>query len=326
MNWISNFVRPKIRALVTRDVPENLWRKCPSCAQMIFHRELEAKQRVCPHCGHHMRIGARERLKLLYDDGAFTVIELPEIPVDPLRFRDRKRYTERLREALAKSEDKEAIVVAHGTMGGLQTVTAAFDFSFMGGSMGLAVGEGLLAAARLAVLQEAALLVIPSSGGARMQEGILSLMQMPRTVIAVDEVKAAGLPYIVVLTDPTTGGVTASFATLGDIALAEPGAIIGFAGQRVIEETIRETLPEGFQRAEYLLEHGLIDMVVHRHDLRDTLIRLLGLLRQPAAGADVVSLPAAEPAPATPRAKPPSPDEPKPAAEGSSTKHPAAND
>ena len=294
MNWIANFVRPKIRALVHREVPENLWHKCPSCAQMIFHRELEAKNRVCPHCGHHMRIAARERLKLLFDDGEFNLIELPETPADPLKFRDRKRYSDRLREAQAKGENKEAILVAHGKMGGMPIVVAAFDFSFMGGSMGVAVGEGLIAAARLAVLQQAALLAVPASGGARMQEGILSLMQLPRTVIAVEEVKEAGLPYIVLLTDPTTGGVSASFAMLGDIAMAEPGAIVGFAGQRVIEETIRETLPEGFQRAEYLLEHGMIDMVVHRHDLRPTLIRLLSLLRDKTPAAEVVVLPQAE--------------------------------
>jgi len=292
MNWINNFVRPKIRALVTKtEVPENLWHKCPSCAQMIFHRELESNLRVCPHCGHHMRIPARERLKLLFDDGEFKPIELPETPIDPLRFRDRRRYAERLREAQAKTESKEAVLVAHGQMGGRPAVVAAFDFAFMGGSMGIAVGEGLVTAARLAVLQEAAFIVVPSSGGARMQEGILSLMQMPRSVIAVAEVKEAGLPYIVVLTDPTTGGVTASFAMLGDIALAEPGAVVGFAGQRVIEETIRETLPEGFQRAEYLLEHGMVDMVVHRRDLRATLIRILDLLRDRMPAAEVVPLP-----------------------------------
>jgi len=294
MNWIANFVRPKIRALVNREVPENLWHKCPSCAQMIFHRELEAKNRVCPHCGHHMRIGARQRLSLLFDDGQFNLIELPETPVDPLKFRDRKRYSERLREAQSKGDNKEAILVAHGKLGGMPVVIASFDFSFMGGSMGVAVGEGLVAAARLAVLQQAALITVPASGGARMQEGILSLMQLPRTVIAVEEVKEAGLPYIVLLTDPTTGGVTASFAMLGDVAIAEPGAIIGFAGQRVIEETIRETLPEGFQRAEYLLDHGMIDMVVHRHDLRPTLTRLLRLLRDKTPGAEVVALPQAE--------------------------------
>ncbi len=294
MNWISNFVRPKIRALVHREVPENLWRKCTSCAQMIFHRELEANLLVCPHCGHHMRIGAKERLKMLFDEGDYQTIELPETPFDPLKFRDRKRYSERLKEAQAKTDIKEAILVAHGKMGGAPVVIAAFDFTFMGGSMGMTVGEALLAAANLAVLQAAPLITIPASGGARMQEGILSLMQMPRTVIAVAQVKEAGLPYIVLLSDPTTGGVSASFAMLGDIALAEPGAIIGFAGQRVIEETIRETLPEGFQRAEYLLEHGMVDMVVHRRDLRETIIRLLQLLREKTPPAEVVPLPTAE--------------------------------
>ncbi len=295
MNWITNFVRPKIRALVKKpDVPDNLWEKCPNCAAMIFHRELEASQRVCPHCNHHMRIGPKQRLDSLFDEAEYRVIELPETPVDPLRFRDSKRYGDRLRDAAAKTSDKEAIVVAHGKMGGLPVVICAFNFGFMGGSMGIAVGEGILAAARLAVLQEASLVVIPSSGGARMQEGILSLMQMPRSVIAVDMVKEAGLPYVVLLTDPTTGGVSASFAMLGDVAIAEPGAIIGFAGARVIEETIRETLPDGFQRAEYLLEHGMVDMVVPRGELRDTMIRLLGLLREPTPAAEVVPLSAVE--------------------------------
>jgi acetyl-CoA carboxylase carboxyl transferase subunit beta len=241
-----------------------------------------------------MRIGAKERLKMLFDEGDYQTIELPETPLDPLKFRDRKRYTERLKEAQAKTDTTEAILVAHGKMGGAPVVIAAFDFTFMGGSMGMAVGEALLAAAKLAVLQEAPLITIPSSGGARMQEGILSLMQMPRTVIAVEQVKEAGLPYIVLLSDPTTGGVSASFAMLGDIALAEPGAVIGFAGQRVIEETIRETLPEGFQRAEYLLEHGMVDMVVHRRELRETIIRLLQLLREKTPPAEVVALPTAE--------------------------------
>jgi len=293
MNWIANFVRPKIRALVKKsEVPDNLWEKCPACQAMIFHRELESNLRVCPHCGYHMRIDAKRRLGDLFDEGDYTQIELPETVTDPLRFRDSKRYTERLRDAAAKTDGKEAIIVAHGKMGGLPLVVAAFNFSFMGGSMGIAVGEAILAAARLAVLQEAALLVIPASGGARMQEGILSLMQMPRSVIAVEMVKEAGLPYIVLLTDPTTGGVSASFAMLGDIAIAEPGAVIGFAGARVIEETIRETLPDGFQRAEYLLEHGIIDMVVHRRELRDTLTRLIRLLRDRTPPAEVVALPA----------------------------------
>ena len=292
MNWISNFVRPKIRALVNKtEVPDNLWEKCGSCAAMIFHRELEASQRVCPHCGHHMRIGARQRLDSLFDDAKYSLIELPEAVQDPLRFRDSKRYSDRLKDAASKTGQRDAIMVAHGEMGGSPMVVAAFDFAYMGGSMGAGVGEGLLAAAKLAVLQEASLLAIPSSGGARMQEGILSLMQMPRSVIAVDMVKEAGLPYLVLLTDPTTGGVSASFAMLGDITLAEPGSTIGFAGARVIEETIREKLPEGFQRAEYLLEHGMVDMVVPRRELRDTIVRVIALLRDPTPPAEVVPLP-----------------------------------
>jgi acetyl-CoA carboxylase carboxyl transferase subunit beta len=293
MNWINNFVRPKIRALVERkpEVPDNLWEKCPQCAAMVFHRELDANLRVCPHCGHHLRLKVQERLKLLFDGGEFTAVELPDTIADPLRFRDQKRYTDRLRDSQAKTGEKDAIVVAHGRIGGQPLVVAAFNFAFMGGSMGIAVGEGILTAARLAVLQEAPLLVIPASGGARMQEGILSLMQMPRSTIAVELVKEKGLPYLVLLTDPTTGGVSASFAMLGDITLAEPGAVIGFAGQRVIEETIREKLPEGFQRAEYLLDHGMVDMVVHRKELRDTLIRVLRLLLEKQPSAEVVSLP-----------------------------------
>jgi len=291
MSWLTNIVRPRIRKLVTRDVPDNLWIKCQACDQMIFHRELEANLRVCPHCNHHMRLGVNDRLAALYDGGEYQTIELPETIVDPLKFRDRKRYAERLKDAQAATEQNDAIVVAHGKIGGLPLVVAALDFAFMAGSMGIAVGEGFVAAARLAVLKEAPLLVIPASGGARMQEGILSLMQMPRTVIAVEEVREAGLPYVVLLTDPTTGGVSASFAMLGDIAIAEPGAVIGFAGRRVIEETIREQLPDNFQRAEHLYEHGMLDMVVPRHELRDTLIRILGLLLQPRPPADVLALP-----------------------------------
>ena len=292
MNWLTNFVRPKIRALVKKEnVPDNLWRKCSACEKMVFHRDLAANLFVCTHCGHHMRIGADERLKMLFDGGHYTKIELPDIHVDPLKFKDQKRYTDRLKESQSKTGHKDAIVVAHGKLGGLNSVLAAFDFAFMGGSMGMGVGEGLVAAAKLAVLQEAPLIVFPSSGGARMQEGALSLMQMPRTTAAVQMVREAGLPYIVVLTDPTTGGVSASFAMLGDIAVAEPGAIIGFAGARVIEETIREKLPAGFQRAEYLLDHGMVDMVVPRSELRATLIRILALLLNRSPAADVVPLP-----------------------------------
>ena len=279
MNWISDYVRPRIRSLIAKqDVPENLWEKCSSCGQMIFHRELEANLRVCTNCGHHMRIGAARRLEILFDEGAYQTIELPETPADPLKFRDRERYSDRLKKARSKTGHQDALLVAHGTIGGHKAVVACFDFGFMGGSMGIAVGEALVSAARLAVLQEAALIAVPASGGARMQEGILSLMQLPRSVIAVEEVKEAGLPYLVLLTDPTTGGVSASFAMLGDIQISEPGAVIGFAGQRVIEETIRESLPEGFQRAEYLRDHGMIDMVVERKELNATIGKLLSLL------------------------------------------------
>jgi len=279
MSWLTNFVRPKIRALVRKtEVPENLWDKCASCGQMIFHRELEANLRVCPHCGYHMRIDVKRRLEMLFDEGRYDRITLPKPEIDPLRFRDRKKYADRLRDSQAKTDEQDALIVAEGKIGGLNVVVAAFNFDFMGGSMGMAVGEGIATAADAAVGSSAALIAIPASGGARMQEGILSLMQMPRTAIAVDQVKEAGLPFIVLLTDPTTGGVSASFAMLGDIHIAEPGAVIGFAGARVIEETIREKLPEGFQRAEYLLEHGIVDLVVARKDLPGQLARVIGLL------------------------------------------------
>jgi acetyl-CoA carboxylase carboxyl transferase subunit beta len=299
MNWLTSYVRPKIRTLLGRkDVPENLWQKCPACEQMIFHLEFEKNLRVCPNCGHHMRFPAKARIAALMDEG-YATIELPPVPQDPLHFRDQKRYADRLKAARAETELEDAIIVAHGTIDAFRAVVAVFAFDFMGGSMGTAVGEALVAAARLAVLQEAALVVVTASGGARMQEGALSLMQMPRTTIAVQLVKEAGLPYLVVLTDPTTGGVTASFAMLGDIHLAEPGAMIGFAGARVIEQTVREKLPEGFQRAEYLHEHGMVDLVVRRAELKETLSRLIGLLTEPTArraarpAAEVVPLPAA---------------------------------
>ncbi len=282
MSWLTEIVRPKIRYWLgneTREVPENLWRQCPGCEQMLFHKDLDKNLKVCPHCGHHMRPTAIERLHWTFDDGQFTRIELPKAPADPLRFRDQKRYADRLREAREKTGLEDAIVVAHGQVGGQPAVVAAMAFEFMAGSMGAAVGEGIVAAARLAVLQEAALVIFTASGGARMQEGAVSLMQMPRTTIATQMVKEARLPFITVLTDPTTGGVTASFAMLGDLQIAEPGALIGFAGARVIEQTVRETLPEGFQRAEYLLAHGILDMVVKRGDMRETLGRVIGLLR-----------------------------------------------
>ena len=297
MSWLDNIMRPKIRSLGSREAPDNLWVKCDSCGQMIFHRELEANHKVCNHCGHHLRISATERLEFLFDDAEYTVIEQPETVADPLKFRDRKRYSDRLKEAQNKTGNgkADAIIVAHGKIGGMAAVIAVFDFQFMGGSMGIAVGEAFVAAARLATLQQAPLIAVPASGGARMQEGILSLMQMPRTVIAVEEVKEAGLPVIVLLTDPTTGGVSASFAMLGDVAIAEPGSVIGFAGKRVIEDTIREKLPEGFQSAEYLLEHGMVDMVVPRGELRETLTRLIRHLIRPNPPAEVVALPRSRP-------------------------------
>ena len=279
MSWLTEFVRPKIRTLLGRkEAPDNLWHQCPKCQQMIFHRELEAGKKVCPHCGHHMRATATDRLLWTFDDGNFTRIDLPKPVQDPLKVRDQKRYADRLKEARDNTRQEDAILVAHGTIGGARAVVAAMTFDFMGGSMGAAVGDGLVAAARLAVLQAAPLVVYTASGGARMQEGAISLMQMPRSIIATQMVKEAGLPFIVVLTDPTTGGVTASFAMLGDVHIAEPNALIGFAGARVIEQTVREKLPEGFQRAEYLLAHGIIDMVVKRGELTATLARLIAFM------------------------------------------------
>jgi acetyl-CoA carboxylase carboxyl transferase subunit beta len=283
MNWLTDKVLPKIRALGRKqETPENLWTKCPACNQMVFNRELETNHQVCPRCNHHLRIGPTERFAMLFDEGRFQRIELPEPLQDPLRFRDTKKYADRLKAARLKTTQKDAMSLAYGAVGGHATVVAVQNFAFMGGSLGMAAGDALIAAAKLASLQSAALVVFAAAGGARMQEGILSLMQLPRTVVAVQRLREAGLPYICVLTDPTTGGVTASYAMLGDISIAEPGALIGFAGPRVIEQTIRETLPRGFQRAEYLLEHGMLDMVVPRAQLRATLVRLIDLLRRPA--------------------------------------------
>ncbi len=281
MTWLTEYVRPKIRTLLgRREVPDNLWVQCPACEQMLYHTELAKNLKVCTHCGHHLRPTAMERLGWTFDGGAFTRIDLPKVPPDPLRFRDTKRYIDRLRDAREKTGLDDAIVVAHGTIGGQKAVVAAMAFEFIGGSMGAAVGEGFVAAARLAILQDAALICYTASGGARMMEGAVSLMQLPRTIIALRMVKEAGLPYIAVLTDPTTGGISASFAMLGDIHIAEPNAEIGFAGARVIEQTVREKLPDGFQRSEYLHEHGVVDMVVPRTELAATLGRVLSLLRQ----------------------------------------------
>lgn len=290
MNWLTNFVRPKIQALIRRsEVPDNLWTKCSSCGHMLFYRDLEQNIHVCHHCNHHMRLTVTQRLELLFDGKSYTKVPLPKVLNDPLKFKDSKKYTDRLKEYRSKTGNEDAMTVAYGQISGHSAVIAAFDFSFMGGSMGMAVGEAILVGADLAVKSKCPYIVIPASGGARMQEGILSLMQMPRTTIAVEKVKKAGLPYITLLTDPTTGGVSASFAMLGDIAIAEPGSIIGFAGARVIEETIRQKLPEGFQKAEYLLDHGMVDMVVHRHQLAKTVGTLLGHLRSASNSAPSLS-------------------------------------
>ncbi|MBI1273588.1 MAG: acetyl-CoA carboxylase carboxyltransferase subunit beta [Alphaproteobacteria bacterium] len=301
MSWLTNFVRPKIRALVgeKKDVPDNLWDKCPGCGTMLFRRELAENLNVCRHCDYHLRISVERRLETLFDKGQYEKLKVPRVPVDPLRFRDQKKYADRLRDAQSKTGRDDAFIVGEGTIGGHKAVVAAFDFSFMGGSMGMAVGEAIVTGARRAAAAGAAFIAIPASGGARMQEGALSLMQMPRTIIAVEEVKQAGLPYIVVLTDPTTGGVTASFAMVGDIHIAEKGCLIGFAGARVIENTIRETLPPGFQRAEYLREHGMVDIVVTRRDLPATLARIIGLLGRGNGNATRAAIAAPKKAKAT---------------------------
>lgn len=279
MNWITNYVRPRLNSMLgRRETPENLWIKCPETGEMVFHADVEENQWVIPVSGHHMKITARERLRHFYDDGAFEEIANPEVPQDPLRFRDQKKYADRLRENRLKTGLEDSIINATGTLEGMRIVTTVHDFSFMGGSLGMAAGEAIIRGFETAVERKCPMVLFAASGGARMQEGILSLMQLPRTTVAVEMLKEAGLPYIVVLTNPTTGGVSASYAMLGDIHIAEPGAVIGFAGARVIEQTIREKLPEGFQRAEYLLDHGMVDMVVPRPELRPTIARLLRIL------------------------------------------------
>ncbi|MFO1138370.1 MAG: acetyl-CoA carboxylase, carboxyltransferase subunit beta [Paracoccus sp. (in: a-proteobacteria)] len=284
MNWITNYVRPRINSLFSRrEVPENLWTKCPECGTMLFHRELADNLNVCTNCDHHLAITPRARFAALFDGGVFNEVKVPEPVADPLSFRDQKKYPDRMKAAQKSTGEKEAMLVAEGEMGRTPVVMAAQDFSFMGGSMGMYVGNAIIAAAERAVKLKRPLILFSAAGGARMQEGILSLMQMPRTTVAVEMLKEAGLPYIVVLTHPTTGGVTASYAMLGDIQIAEPNALICFAGPRVIEQTIREKLPEGFQRAEYLLEHGMLDRVTHRKKLREELISILRMvMRLPA--------------------------------------------
>jgi len=277
MSWLDN-VRKKIPFIAKRESPDNLWHKCPACAQMVFTKEYEDNLSVCPQCDHHGRIGPDDRFDQLFDSGVFTPLPIPHVTEDPLKFRDQKRYSDRIKAARAATGEQDALLNAKGTIEGFRAVVGVQDFAFMAGSMGLAVGAAFVAGIEAAIADKCPYVIFTAAGGARMQEGILSLMQMPKTTVAIAKLREAGLPYIVVMTDPTTGGVTASYAMLGDIQIAEPGALIGFAGQRVIEQTIREKLPEGFQRAEYLLDHGMLDMVVHRRDLRAELARVIDYL------------------------------------------------
>jgi acetyl-CoA carboxylase carboxyl transferase subunit beta len=278
MNWISNVVPPKIRSFLRRETPENLWVKCPESGQLVFHKDLEANLFVVPGSGYHMAIGAKARLISLFDNGRYDELPTPEVPSDPLKFRDIKRYSDRLKEYRMKTGAPDAIILAVGKLEGLPVTVAVQDFAFQGGTLGMAAGEAIIAGMTAALERRTPFIIFTASGGARMQEGMFALMQMPRTTVAVRRLRVAGLPYIVVLTNPTTGGVTASYAMLGDIHIAEPGAVIGFAGARVIEQTIRERLPEGFQRAEYLKAHGMVDMVAQRRELRPLLARLCKLL------------------------------------------------
>ena len=291
MNWIDNFVRPKIRSFLSnkRDTPENLWVKDPESGEMVFYRDLEANQWVVPNSGYHMKIKPSDRLKTFLDDGEYSLVPVPSVPVDPLKFRDQKRYTDRLRESRAKTGYDDAVIVATGKLYSRDITVAVQDFDFMGGSLGMAAGQGVITGLETAANRKTPFVLFVASGGARMQEGVLSLMQMPRTTVAVLRLREAGLPFFVVLTDPTTGGVTASYAMLGDVHIAEPGARIGFAGARVIEQTIREKLPKGFQRAEYLLEHGMVDMVVHRHNLRSTIGSLASILTRAESTVELTS-------------------------------------
>jgi len=289
MNWITNYVRPKINSMLgRREMPDNLWIKDPESGEMVFHKDLEENQYVIPSSGHHMKISAKERLRFFFDDGRYEVIENPKVVTDPLKFRDEKRYVDRLKDAKTKTGMDDAILSGTGKIEGLPVVVTVQDFAFMGGSLGMAAGDAIIRAFEVALEKKRPLILFAASGGARMQEGILSLMQLPRTTVAVDRLKEAGLPYIVVLTNPTTGGVTASYAMLGDVHIAEPGALIGFAGPRVIEQTIREKLPEGFQRSEYLMDHGMVDMVVSRLEMKSTVANLLKILTKAPAAAKAV--------------------------------------
>src|SRR3954466_15540983 len=278
MNWLTNVVRPKIRSILRRETPENLWIKCPDTGQLVFYKDVESNQFVIPGSNYHMRMGAVARLKSIFDNEVWYDIALPEVTADPLKFRDERKYADRIKDARAKTGMNDSIKVGYGKLDGLPVTVGVQDFDFMGGSLGMGAGEAVVKGLEKAVEKQTPFIMFAASGGARMQEGVLSLMQMPRTTVAVQMLREIKKPYIVVLTNPTTGGVTASYAMLGDIQIAEPGALICFAGPRVIEQTIREKLPEGFQRAEYLKEHGMVDMVVHRHELRPTLARLCRVL------------------------------------------------
>jgi len=278
MNWLTDIVRPKIQKNTPKEIADNLWQRCPVCNQMLFSKELKESHYVCTACGHHLRLYVDNRFKLLFDEAKYTLVDLPPIQDDPLKFKDIQKYSDRLKANRKKTGYNDAIQVARGKIGGIDSVMAAMDFSFMGGSMGIAVGEGIATAAHLALTNKQPLITVTASGGARMQEGMLSLMQMARTTAAVNALKEAGIPFISILTDPTTGGVSASFAMLGDVNIAEKGCLIGFAGPRVIEQTIHEKLPEGFQRAEYLLEHGMVDIVVERDKMKDELVKVLKVL------------------------------------------------
>ncbi|WP_375460163.1 acetyl-CoA carboxylase, carboxyltransferase subunit beta [uncultured Enterovirga sp.] len=278
MNWVSEVVRPRIKTLFKRETPENLWIKCPDTGQMVFQKDVEANLWVIPGSDHHLRMNATQRLKMMFDGGTWLDVPLPDVATDPLKFRDEKKYADRLKDARTKTGARDAFKVGFGRVVGTPMTIAAQDFAFMGGSLGMAAGEAFLKGVATALDKRTPFVLFAASGGARMQEGIFSLMQMPRTTVAVRRLNEARLPYIVVLTNPTTGGVTASYAMLGDIHLAEPGALIGFAGPRVIEQTIREKLPAGFQRAEYLRAHGMVDIVVHRSEMKDTIARLCRLL------------------------------------------------
>ena len=275
MNWISDVVRPKIKTLFKREVPENLWIKCPDTGQMVFHKDVEANLYVIPGSNYHLRMTATNRLKAMFDEARWEAIPTPEVAIDPLKFRDEKRYVDRLRDAKAKTGMQDAVLVGVGEVEGQKTTIAVQDFEFMGGSLGMAAGEAIITGLDTARSRGTPFVLFVSSGGARMQEGILSLMQMPRTTVAVQRLRDAKLPYIVVLTNPTTGGVTASYAMLGDIHIAEPGALIGFAGPRVIAQTIRQELPDGFQTAEFLLRSGFLDKIVARKDLRSEISRVI---------------------------------------------------